>query len=211
MPNSPAAALTSLTERLRNLQTAEPPVVPVEVEDVASAVLRSMDGRLLPKEAELLQEVAGLGRIIEAARASIAEISLEDIRGRQIPTATDELAAIVDHTATATNNILEACEVLDQMAEKLERADADALQNATMRIYEACSFQDITGQRITKVVKALQAIEARVTELGNRYGHVAAAGASALPPQAATLLNGPGLPQNAMGQDAIDALLADFD
>ena len=205
MPDSPAAALKSLTERLRNLQTAEPPQEPVVVEDVASAVLRTMNGRLLPTEAELLQEVAGLGRIIEEARASIAEISLEDIRGRHIPTATDELAAIVDHTATATNNILEACEVLDLMSGKLERADADALQNATMRIYEACSFQDITGQRITKVVKALQAIEARIASL-----HARASSHPTSKIQASSLLNGPALPQHAMAQADIDRLLSDF-
>ena len=34
------------------------------------------------------------------------------------------------------------------------------------RIYEACSFQDITGQRIGKVVTALKAIEGRVQQVG---------------------------------------------
>lgn len=31
-----------------------------------------------------------------------------------------------------------------------------------VRIFEACNFQDLTGQRITKVVRALSFIEERV-------------------------------------------------
>ena len=47
---------------------------------------------------------------------------------------------------------------------------AAKLQDATTRIYEACSFQDITGQRITKVVAALKAIEAKVAQIVATFG-----------------------------------------
>ena len=42
--------------------------------------------------------------------------------------------------------------------------------DATTRIYEACSFQDITGQRITKVVKALHGIEEKVDAFVAAFG-----------------------------------------
>ena len=76
-----------------------------------------------------------------------------------------------------------------------------------MRIYEAFSFQDITGQRIAKIVATLQAIEAKV-------GHIRGAFGSSAPvpvlPDEASLLNGPQLPADAMAQAEIDLLLADF-
>ena len=73
------------------------------------------------------------------------------------------------------------------------------LHEATTRIYEACAFQDITGQRIAKVVAALQAIEARISRTRE---------AVEAPPEPATpsLLNGPQVPGAGVSQSDIDAL-----
>ena len=47
---------------------------------------------------------------------------------------------------------------------------AAKLQDAVTQIYEACSFQDITGQRITKVVTTLKAIEGKVAHIISTFG-----------------------------------------
>jgi len=39
------------------------------------------------------------------------------------------------------------------------------VEQEAMKIFEACSFQDITGQRVTKVVTVLRQIEDRVGKL----------------------------------------------
>ena len=73
---------------------------------------------------------------------------------------------------------------------------AAKLQAATTKIYEACSFQDITGQRITKVVTTLKTIESKVAHIVNTFG-ATAAGTRVLSAHVATdadLLNGPQLP-----------------
>jgi chemotaxis protein CheZ len=212
LEKTPGFPLLTLTERMRDRSARNVLADPVIVEDVVAAVLDTMEGRLSPTEAMLLQEIAGLGRIIDQAKAEIAEVNVDSIRGRDIPSATGELDAIVEHTALATTSILESCETLDTLGESLNGAQAGILQNAVTQIYEACSFQDITGQRITKIVKALKAIEGKVLELsGGRapHGDAAAAwpGAEA---EAGCLLNGPALPQEAMDQDDIDKLLGDF-
>jgi chemotaxis protein CheZ len=90
---------------------------------------------------------------------------VDDITDHDIPFATDELDAIVDHTAHATNAILESCEMLDEVAATVSGEAAAKLQEAVTRIYEACSFQDITGQRITKVVGTLKVIEEKVAQI----------------------------------------------
>ena len=87
------------------------------------------------------------------------------------------------------------------------------MQDAVTKIYEACSFQDITGQRITKVVTTLKAIEGKVAQIITTFGvQVGTADAREGPPVAngAELLNGPQLPSNAMDQSDIDKLLASF-
>ena len=206
------ATLQRLHERLELHHLAEPSTGSVPAEDIMSAVLGTMSGRMSARETMLLREIAGLARIIEQAKSEIADVSIGEIRGSHIPSAAGELDAIVEHTAVATQSILEGCEMLDGLAGSLDAKQAAVVQNVTTRIYEACSFQDITGQRITKVVKALKAIEAKVAMLSGA-GHPAVAEMPrvqiAIGP--ASLLNGPMLPHEAMGQAAIDALLADFD
>ena len=177
-----------------------------------------------PREAALREEVRALAQTIAAAKAEIQALGVDEITGNQIPSATDELDAIVEHTAKATDAILEACETVDGAAGALEGEWSEKLMAATTQIYEACSFQDITGQRIRKVVGTLKAIDAKVATMLARFGIPEPAAGQApvlvLPPQhahlghgaldEAALLNGPQLPQNAMDQSDIDKLLASF-
>ncbi len=184
------------------------------IEAAVRAVLTSMSGDLTAREAALLAELEGLGRTIARAKAEIAALSVDDITGAHIPSATDELDAIVGHTAQATNEILDCCELLEKLQTEVPEAAASTLQDAVTRIYEACSFQDITGQRIGKVVAALKAIEARVeAAVANASGRPApAAPASAEPmTEGRALANGPQLPGGATSQAEIDRLLASFD
>jgi chemotaxis protein CheZ len=115
--------------------------------------------------AKLLHEVEELGRTIAGAKAEIAALRVDDINASHIPSATDELDAIVTQTASATDAILESCETLDRVAAGLTGEASAQLQDATTRIYEACSFQDITGQRITKVVATLKTSDAKVAQI----------------------------------------------
>ena len=100
-----------------------------------------------------------LAEVIAHARSEIATLAAGDMNGRHIPSATDELDAIVLHTAEATDAILEVCETLDEVADALDGELSARLQSATSRIYEACSFQDIVGQRISKIVATLKMID----------------------------------------------------
>lgn len=184
------------------------------IEAAVRAVLGSMSGDLTAKEATLLAELEGLGRTIARAKAEIAALSVDDITGAHIPSATDELDAIVGHTAQATNEILDCCEVLERLQSDVPEAAAAALQGAVTRIYEACSFQDITGQRIGKVVNALKAIEQRVeAAVANASGRAAPTPAPPAAPrtEGQELANGPQLPGGGTSQAEIDRLLASFD
>lgn len=199
-----------LQKRLDELRAQYPAARPDLVADVVRAVLSTMRGDLTATETSLLGEVEELGRTIATARAEIAALKVSDINASHIPSATDELDAIVAHTAAATEAILETCETLDRVAGEVSAEMAQALQDATTRIYEACSFQDITGQRITKVVATLKTIDAKVALIVDTFtGRRASDVVSAPPP--AVLENGPQLPGQAMDQSDIDKLLASFD
>jgi chemotaxis protein CheZ len=185
---------------------------PDQIEAAVRAVLGTLSGDLTVTEAALLGELEALGREVKRAKSEIAALSVEDINESHIPAATDELDAVVEHTATATNEILDACETLEALQSKLDEGSAQALGNAVTRIYEACSFQDITGQRIAKVVSALKAIEARVAAVTGSFSSLpATVGKKADATEGEQLANGPQLPTNASSQADIDKLLASFD
>ncbi len=201
-----------LARRLAHLRTTYPAAQPDMVADIVRAILLTMHGDLSVNETALLAEVEDLAKTVANARAEIAALQADDITASHIPSATDELDAIVVHTACATDTILEACESLDALAPSLDEATSRALQDVTTRIYEACSFQDITGQRITKVVATLKAIETKVNHIINVFHRDDLGAAPPRPAEDATsLLNGPQLPTSAMDQSGIDALLASFD
>ncbi|HXT82020.1 MAG TPA: protein phosphatase CheZ [Acetobacteraceae bacterium] len=210
----------SLAARLAAIRKAHTETDPEAVAEVVRAVLATMSGDLTAKDTSLLMEVEELGRTIASAKAEIAALRVDDITDRDIPFATDELDAIVAHTASATHAILESCETLDDVAATLTGEASTRLQDATTRIYEACSFQDITGQRITKVVATLKTIEAKVAQIIGTFGTAGHDSEVQPLPQPAPmqmplseddLLNGPQLPAHAMDQSDIDKLLASFD
>ena len=205
-----------LPARLAAIRARYPTSEPEMVVEVVRSVLASMRGDLNSKDVSLLSEVEALGRTISSAKAEIAALRVDDITASHIPFATDELDAIVAHTASATNAILTSCEMLDEAGAEASGEVAAKLTQAITQIYEACSFQDITGQRITKVVATLKAIEEKVASIIAAFGERADPGAVAPAPRAApevapSLLNGPQLPTAAMDQSDIDRLLASFD
>ena len=133
-----------------------------------------------------------------------------------------ELDAVVDATESATNAILFASEVIERVIDDLQAHSAtnpmlnellSEAQQALGGIYEASSFQDITGQRITKVVSALRFVDERIARLESIWN----AEEIALPESAdnaeeddeSHLLNGPQLDGQALDQAAIDALFDD--
>ena len=178
------------------------------LDDLAREVLALAPGATLGREDALLSEIESLGQAIETMRQEVARLPVDDIASNHIPCATDELDAIVEHTAAATDTILESCEALDTLAGSLEPAPSRTVQEMTTRIYEACSFQDITGQRIAKIVATLKAIEGKVAHIRDAFGGCDAE--TAAEDGEAGLLNGPQLPADAMAQADIDRLLATF-
>jgi chemotaxis protein CheZ len=208
------AGIAALKTKLATIRAHQPGVAPEMLTEVVCAVLTTMSDALTTNETSLLREIEELGRTIAMAKSEIAALKVDDITGHDIPFATDELDAIIEHTAHATNAILESCEMLDEVSTTISGDAGIKLQAATTRIYEACSFQDITGQRITKVVGTLKTIETKVAHIISTFGVSSAKGtrlATDSVSMDADLLNGPQLPAQAMDQSDIDALLASFE
>jgi len=211
-------------QRLLGLSKSIGPVDPKDILEVVQSVMASIEGDHASLSQRLHADIEALAEYINTAKAEISEIRADKINSEYLPEASDQLSAIVGATEQATNDIFEAVESIEELTSTMTPEQAEQVSEAVTRVYEACSFQDITGQRISKVVAAMQDIESRVGALLQVFGEDAGtatkgAGTATEEPAAAKpgarpdedLMNGPQLPGNANNQDEIDALLASFD
>ncbi|MCW8836325.1 MAG: protein phosphatase CheZ [Rhodospirillales bacterium] len=213
---------SDLSQRLAAFKDKHGDTVRVdELGEFVGSLVDAATDDLLAADRKLFEEVEALALFIQSAKKEIAALRPDDVKDKFIPSATDELDAIIEATANATNEIMDAVEIVEGVMDAVEGTSADMLGDATTKIYEACTFQDITGQRITKVVKALKDIEARVDGLLGAFGDEIEKHASVAPKPGKKkkkgeitdedLLEGPQLPSSAKNQAEIDALLASFE
>ena len=113
---APRSGIAALKLKLAAIRGQQPEFEHGMITEVVRAVLTTISDDLTTKEATLLREVEELGRTIAIAKSEIAALRVDDITDHDIPFATDELDAIVEHTAHATHAILESCEMLDEVS-----------------------------------------------------------------------------------------------
>lgn len=214
-----------LSDRLADLRRRQnEPVAASEVAYIVEGVVRALyaTGNGSTFDIKMFGEIESLFRFIQKAKSEIAALRPDQINDEQIPLATDELDAVTRATEAATQAILDEAEKLEQAASAIGGATAAAIGESVTRIYEACSFQDITGQRISKVVTTLRSIEERIDGILQAFGEELGRGPFAKVSRLsewrpkngkparpdAHLLNGPQMPDKASQQSDIDAILA---
>jgi chemotaxis protein CheZ len=161
-----------------------------------------------PHKNTLVSVLEYLSDHIRHTRSEIGALRSGSGNPQMFSTTTDELEEIVTETARATNRIMDAAEAVEKVAATLEPGPANALMDATTSIYEASAFQDITGQRITKIVRALQSLEEKLASLASAFGPLDETATAKAPEGDAALLNGPQMEKTAASQTDIDALFA---
>ncbi len=161
----------------------------------------------------ILVELRDLLMVIEETREELGRARPADIKGKQIPGATDELDAIIDATSEATSTIMDCCDVISEKAGEVGGENGDAIIEQVMKVYESCSFQDITGQRVSKVVKTFKDIEEKIDSLVGVLGiNISDVGDDEDKREGdERLLNGPQMKDQAISQDDIDKLLEELD
>ena len=112
-------------------------------------------------------------------------------------------------------------EKIEEVVHELQGLVSDAYANSRLneiadqitRLFEACTFQDLTGQRITKVVRTLGFIEERVAALMELWGEKDIGAAAPVEDNIekhddGLVLHGPQTPDAAISQDEIDKLFS---
>jgi len=158
---------------------------------------------------------------ISRTKREIAVLRGKSFNGEEMARVNGELGAVVGGTEEATQQILEAAEAIDNAATALAKVTSpdqqkilsEEIQERVVSIFEACNFQDLTGQRISKVMTTMKFIENHITVMMDIWGGVDAikSHAPAIVDDRegdARLLNGPKLDgdDGHASQNDIDAL-----
>jgi len=157
----------------------------------------------------LTRELMEIADYIAHMRSEIAALRANEFTRDRLPMAHAELGSVVTATAGATNSIMTVAEeILGLPDDEHYRAGVEARMN---ELFEACTFQDITGQRIGKVVESLRQLESRLSRFA---AAVKAKDEGGIDPEEIErrvrrellILNGPQINGPATPQDAIDAM-----
>ena len=191
-----------------------------EILEVVQTIIDGMNRDVPSIDLSVRDDLEELASYIRDTKTEIMNLSPEEISEEHLPSASVELDAIVNATEKATNAIMEAAEQIETIGGEVGGEVTEKILEATSQIYEACGFQDITGQRISKVVTAMQEIEDKIDDLIGVFGD-GDEGAREERRRArdklrdqkrqeaiaeGELLEGPQLPDAAVSQDDIDSL-----
>jgi chemotaxis protein CheZ len=203
------SAATETTDTLLSRETAE-----------ARALLETYRAQIEQCE-KLKVELDLIHDAINRTKREIAVLHGNSFSGEGMAKVNGELGAVVGGTEEATQQILEAAEAIDQAATALSKVTSpdqqkilsEEIQERVVSIFEACNFQDLTGQRINKVMTTMKFIENHITVMMDIWGGVDAIKVHApaivdTREGDARLLNGPKAEGDVghASQDDIDAL-----
>jgi chemotaxis protein CheZ len=115
---------------------------------------------------------------VQRTKQEIATLALTSLTNPEMRRVSQELDAVVGGTEAATHRILQAGEEIEEAAKTLGAAikniqdqhlARDILDQVTS-IFEACNFQDLAGQRISKVAATLKFLDEHILRLVEIWG-----------------------------------------
>ncbi len=172
--------------------------------------------RIIQEKILIENELKSLSKALDDTKREIAGLRFSIAGDNRIKSMNNQLDAINAEAEDATNKILSAAEIIDENLKGLlknasdddETSILENLSEEVIKIFEACNFQDLTGQRITKVVDALKYVETRVDSMIKGLGGDESAFAALVEPDDSeeTALFGPQSAGEGNSQEEIDAL-----
>lgn len=208
---------TAMLQSLARLREQKGCIRIEDLGDILAEVAATMQVSNHPEQF-LRGEFHKIAEHIEEAKCEIASLVYREGEpsAQHIGHATDQLDAVVKATEEATNQIMDSADRIQQAVESNAADMRETVGNEVAQIYLACNFQDITGQRITKVLTTLEYIDRKIHSIMGLFGEVSEEDAQKAASKEntadtrpdAALLNGPQLSGVAPSQEDIDALFA---
>lgn len=175
------------------------------VTNILTAFSEALEKRKVSKQfISIKEELERIERQIKVVKEEIVASSPDQISDQIVPQATSELNAVTKVTEKSTNAILDYAEQIQSLTKEISNENVlRQINDNIIKIFEACDFQDLTGQRISKVIKMLIDVEGRIEKLKMYSSNTESSGAD---DSDAKLMNGPQPEGLAPSQAQIDDL-----
>jgi chemotaxis protein CheZ len=210
-PASPAqiAYLTEfLQERHRDVKLDD-------VMELAQRMADTLDEQVAHADALLYEDFRAIADEISGLKREMSSLRPDHMRFERIPEAGRELDAVVESTEEASGAIMTAAEEIMAADASDPEAYKAMVDERMIIIFEACAFQDLTGQRIRKVIKTLTWIDERIGQLATR---LKLTGGDEAPQEdederrmRELILHGPQMKGEGVSQDAVDDFFSKSD
>lgn len=203
---------------LKNLMSQRQQKGELSLEDVG-AILQQVATDISPCTSEmdgfLRNEISRMADYIDQAKKELADMTKNGKENSNASDVSEQLDAVVKATEHASNEIMNVADAIQATATGIGGEKEQQLMDAATRLYEACSFQDLTGQRISKVISIITYMDEKLHSMTRLFSKVDNGEASNLSHNVIEgqfnekdLLNGPQL--NQPTQADIDALFGEI-
>ncbi len=150
-----------------------------EAAESAAVAQAAEEKEKLADELQLVKnEVHALSYSIQETKEEVAALYRSAETDTRMTVVQHELDGVVAATANATSQIIESMEQIDEAAASIQKSTendylrslAETIADQVTSVFEACNFQDLTGQRLGKVVNTLKYVEERVEKIIKIWG-----------------------------------------
>lgn len=156
---------------------------------------------------------------LNALEAVLMDLGAKNTSQNIIPGAIVQLATIRKATENAASMVMDAADQMGLIAENANPELAETLMDVSINLYQATGFQDLCGQRLTKIETILEGMQDKLDRLADKIGDDEVKKTkgeviydeNGFAVDAELLLNGPQLEGEAQSQGDIDALFASMD
>jgi hypothetical protein len=191
-----------LKEFARRNRTADTLVLLDAMDRLQQAVTAERSAQDLDR---LRFDLVEMAKAISLTKAEIAALHPADQPYSHLVVATEALDAITRTTERATSDILDAAEQIQEAAWTLREEGANAplcdkRDRRATEIYTACSFQDVTAQRTSRIIQTLRYLEGRINAMIDIWGSVPVEAAEPTPIT-------PTMVQNELSQNDVDSVI----
>ncbi len=177
-----------------------------ELLGLTKVMIESLQSMIEERDGELGGEVSAIAVHIERTQTELDALKPDNLTIETIPGADDDLKEVVGATEQATQTILESAERIMAAGDSDTESYRQIVDEAVVNIFEACCFQDITGQRITRVLETLTYISRHLAYVTGVLSGGERQTVDMEMPEKCSLLHGPQSSDTAISQDAADDL-----
>jgi chemotaxis protein CheZ len=178
----------------------------IELLGLSKLMIESLQSLIEAEDDELGGEVRSIARHIQRTQSELSRIPPRELTESVLPEADGDLHEVVRSTENATQTILDSAERIMSAS----AADVDAyrqvVDEAVVSIFEACCFQDLTGQRIRRVVETLDYVNRHVAYVTDVINGADRKGMTMPTRDGDDLLSGPQTGGDAISQIDADSL-----